>query len=35
VVGTGAGLLLVDPAEIDLAHGIGAILRPDDGDGAA
>jgi hypothetical protein len=30
VVGTGAGLLLVDPAEIDLAHGIGAILRDSD-----
>lgn len=35
VVGTGAGLLLVEPAELDLPHGIGAILRYDDGDSAA
>jgi hypothetical protein len=35
VVGTGAGLLLVEPAEIGLAHGIGAILRYDDGRSAA
>jgi len=35
VVGTGAGLLLVEPAEIDLTHGIGAILRYDDGESAA
>jgi hypothetical protein len=35
VVGTGAGLLLVEPAEIDLAHGIGAILRYGDGHSAA
>jgi len=35
VVGTGAGLLLVDPAEIDLVNGIGAILRPEDDRSAA
>jgi hypothetical protein len=29
VVGTGAGLLLVGPQDLDLPHGIGAILRRD------
>ncbi|WP_433382374.1 Vms1/Ankzf1 family peptidyl-tRNA hydrolase [Actinoplanes sp. CA-142083] len=35
VVGTGAGLLLVGPEDLDLPHGIGAILRDDDGETAA
>ncbi|MFC7274671.1 Vms1/Ankzf1 family peptidyl-tRNA hydrolase [Paractinoplanes rhizophilus] len=35
VVGTGAGLLLVGPDDLDLPHGIGAILRYGDGETAA
>ncbi|MFI5891327.1 hypothetical protein ACIA5D_14585 [Actinoplanes sp. NPDC051513] len=30
VVGTGAGLLLIGPDDLDLPHGIGAILHDDD-----
>ena len=35
VVGTGAGLLFVEPGQADLPHGIGAILRFGDGQTAA
>lgn len=35
IVGTGADLVLVQPDEVELEHGIGAILRYADGDTAA
>lgn len=35
VVGTGADLVLVQPDEVELEHGIGAVLRYADGDTAA
>ena len=35
IAGTGADLILVQPGEVELEHGIGAILRYADGDTAA
>jgi hypothetical protein len=35
IVGTGADLVLVQPGDVELEHGIGAILRYTDGDTAA
>jgi len=35
IVGTGADLVLVQPGEVELQHGIGAVLRYADGDTAA
>jgi Bacterial archaeo-eukaryotic release factor family 2 len=35
IVGTGAELILVQPGEVQLEHGIGAVLRYGDGDTAA
>jgi hypothetical protein len=35
IAGTGADLVLVQPGEVELEHGIGAVLRYADGDTAA